>query len=505
MSHPHWVLSCKPGWSHFRTLCVLAVRIVSFRPITVTIVISNRPGLVDQVTAEVRRCLHEQVDQEASCIKRISILAVPIDQSDPDGAFSSAWQALRDEVPIARRLKDNLLVAAPVPSLVILDGFQLSWMRIIRAQGDGKAPPILQWMMGFSAGFVRMCGPADLGGRGDALRSLELRDCLEATKPCGRLVHIPGLPPMYDWEFFPWDQGAKSEIILAAEAQEADGLLTNSSIAYDGKECLDGISEWVARRGGRKTFHLGPMMPFRPGATRFSQSVIDAELASMPNSDGVRSLQFLDQVLENYGPRSLVYISFGTEQWPESLDQIQALLDTLAQRRIPFLLTYVSPAAQLPAGAQAQFSDLGLFVRYGPQQAILGHQATGWFLTHGGMNGTMEALSQGVPLIGWPFSVDQPVNIARLTRVLDVGFELMEVRSGVNGLQPVQFRNHKPCGTTASLEKELSEVFDAMVGEEGNMRRANAEKVRDDMARSWLEGGSARNEFEKFLDFWMKA
>lgn len=95
-------------------------------------------------------------------------------------------------------------------------------MRIIRAQHSNNgstAPPILQWMMGFSAGFVRMCGPADMGGRGDLLRSLELRHSLTATKPRGQLVQIPGLPPMYDWEFFPQDVGIKSELIVAAETR----------------------------------------------------------------------------------------------------------------------------------------------------------------------------------------------------------------------------------------------------------------------------------------------
>lgn len=106
--------------------------------------------------------------------------------------------------------------------------------------------------------------------------------------------------------------------------------------------------------------------------------------------------------------------------------------------------------------------------------------------------------------IGWPFAVDQPVNIARLTRVLDVAFELLEVRSGEWGIQPVHYRNQKPSGSIEALERELAVVFDAMLGEEGKRKQANAEKVRDEMARSWLEGGAARNEFEQFLDFWIK-
>jgi UDP:flavonoid glycosyltransferase YjiC (YdhE family) len=45
---------------------------------------------------------------------------------------------------------------------------------------------------------------------------------------------------------------------------------------------------------------------------------------------------------------------------------------------------------------------LGLFKAiispFVPQQAILAHKACGWFVTHGGANGIMEALTQGVPM-----------------------------------------------------------------------------------------------------------
>lgn len=72
-------------------------------------------------------------------------------------------------------------------------------------------------MPGFSAGFVRICGPADMGGRGDFLRSLESYAGL--AEPQGEIVQIPGLPLMYDWESLPQDISAKAEVILAAEAR----------------------------------------------------------------------------------------------------------------------------------------------------------------------------------------------------------------------------------------------------------------------------------------------
>lgn len=37
----------------------------------------------------------------------------------------------------------------------------------------------------------------------------------------------------------------------------------------------------------------------------------------------------------------------------------------------------------------------------------------------------------------------------------------------------------KPFGITAALGEELTEMFDAMLGEEGRRRQANTEKLRD--------------------------
>ncbi|KZT56242.1 glycosyltransferase family 1 protein [Calocera cornea HHB12733] len=51
-------------------------------------------------------------------------------------------------------------------------------------------------------------------------------------------------------------------------------------------------------------------------------------------------------------------------------------------------------------------------------------------LAHG-FKGTYRALSQGVPIIAWPFAVDQPQNVLRVTDVLDAGFHLIQNCTGL--------------------------------------------------------------------------
>jgi UDP:flavonoid glycosyltransferase YjiC (YdhE family) len=64
------------------------------------------------------------------------------------------------------------------------------------------------------------------------------------------------------------------------------------------------------------------------------------------------------------------------------------------------ILSHASPVAQIPDDIKQRFaeSDKGLIIPWAPQQTVLSHKAIGWFLTHGGAGGTMDALTQGVPM-----------------------------------------------------------------------------------------------------------
>ncbi|KIY48064.1 hypothetical protein FISHEDRAFT_44001, partial [Fistulina hepatica ATCC 64428] len=116
-----------------------------------------------------------------------------------------------------------------------------------------------------------------------------------------------------------------------------------------------------------------------------------------------------------FGPRSALYISFGTVFTPsERPDVVETLIETLlaADPPFPFIFAgaYMQKSLAPEIHSRVQASGLGLLAEaFVPQQAILKHAATGWFLSHAGSNSTNEAILNCVPLILWPFSVDQPI------------------------------------------------------------------------------------------------
>lgn len=66
-------------------------------------------------------------------------------------------------------------------------------------------------------------------------------------------------------------------------------------------------------------------------------------------------------------------------------------------------------------------SGRGLVVhQWTPQVDILSHEAVSAFLGHCGWNSLFQALSYGVPIIGWPLSGEQFYNAKLLKEEVEV-------------------------------------------------------------------------------------
>nr|WIW42823.1 UDP-glycosyltransferase [Nicotiana tabacum] len=78
------------------------------------------------------------------------------------------------------------------------------------------------------------------------------------------------------------------------------------------------------------------------------------------------------------------------------------------------------------SGYQELNIEKGLIVQqWAPQMEILSHKSIGGFLSHCGWNSVMKALTNGVPILGWPMGVKQSFNAKMLEEDLKVCVRIM--------------------------------------------------------------------------------
>ncbi|KAJ7086917.1 hypothetical protein C8R44DRAFT_650428 [Mycena epipterygia] len=227
------------------------------------------------------------------------------------------------------------------------------------------------------------------------------------------------------------------------------------------------------------------------------------DVASPPRNEIVQS--FLENAVREYGPKSVLYISFGSLFFPIATPQlIDALVNTLLalEEPFPFIFALGGKLASLPGELIERVNSSGKSLVcdfWVEQRAILTHAGVGWFLTHGGFNSASESLSQGIPLIVWPACVEQPVNAAFLAAEPNpVAIELLQVRVGPH-LAPSLRGGPKITGTVEDATQEFRAAFDAARGSKGAVLRANAMNMAQ--ALRGARAGEASEEIIRLANF----
>ncbi|KAF9043665.1 hypothetical protein BDP27DRAFT_1455173 [Rhodocollybia butyracea] len=507
MPPTHILFHALPAWGHTKPMACFAVFLCRARPdIVITIVVAK--NVYSKLVHELKSKLSpNEYHALASRINIIDICGMDVMPLMNLEEFSGFYTDLCNNKPIQCKSSGKIFSGLSFPVIAIIDPLCPYAFEIIRNETPTKVT-IISWMSIACGPLLEMFGPAELGGRTDPVMEIEAERkqarasifnaqgdySSERKKPSTappthgyRKAVVPGLPPMYMHELFPQIDvllGANSGLLAERAAtfgqiylREGDGLIVVSNSVYE-QETLIATKTWF-NSIGVPTYAFAPLSLPQPQLHQVSS---DEEVS-----------RFLDAMKERFGPRSLLYISFGTLFFPHQQEKLVALIEVLIKNQVPFLFAHASPLFE----PSDQFSTLikdsgiGMAMSWSPQESVLQNEVTGWFVTHGGWNSIQESFQYKVPLILWPMSGDQPVNAATLTCTHKAAFELIEVRSGEDGTKPLlRFENidYKPTFTVDAVRVEVEELLVKIRGEEGRMVRSNFEDLSDNMLRSWEWG-----------------
>ncbi|KAJ7751878.1 hypothetical protein DFH07DRAFT_825755 [Mycena maculata] len=504
MSNHHVVAMLGPAWGHTISYIHLATQLLQRDP-TLVITLVQHNSMVTRMEAELSTCVYDTA--------RLRIIGV----GEKEYAFGKLVAGLMENQLVAGWMDNipNLFQGSegwPKPQALHMDflfgGFVIEPTKQI-IDPDCK---ILIW---FSTALVSMPGifndydfeaiaqeihtdEARRQGRSMDVILTEVALSWNGTdKHSGRVIKYPGIPDMYDYERFAHAAVAPDGLgRLFASAQKlakvADGYIVPTAL------CLEPVGVPHCRELYRK---LGQEL-FTVGLQTHDLAWSDA--APIPPTNAVVRT-FLDNAVSQYGPRSVLYISFGSFFFPLATPQlIEALVNTLLDldNPFPFIFALGGKMASLPREIidRVNSSGRGLVCEsWVEQRAILQHAGVGWFLTHGGFNSITESLSQGIPLIIWPTNAEQPVNAALLSSEPNpVAIELLQVRTGPQ-LGPSLRGGPTITGTVDDASAEFRAAFDAARGARGAVLTANARRLAKALREA--RAGEASQELIRLAAF----
>jgi hypothetical protein len=239
---------------------------------------------------------------------------------------------------------------------------------------------------------------------------------------------------------------------------------------------------------GKPIWSIGPVLP-----PSFAGKAGRGKMADISDDE-------LVQWLDSQRPRSVVYVSFGSQAFL-SERQTVALARGLEASGQPFLwaikvIPKLEPKtadttaadgiqSHLPDGFQERMKNkgLGLIIwGWAPQLLILSHPSVGAFMTHCGWNSTLESITLGVPLITWPMSGDQNFNSKQVAEQFGIGIQFCQHRDGIPD------------------EKRVKEVMRLVLTEdEGEEMRRRAKKLKEMTSKAVGEGGSSKVNLQAFV------
>ncbi|XP_047323300.1 7-deoxyloganetic acid glucosyltransferase-like [Impatiens glandulifera] len=157
------------------------------------------------------------------------------------------------------------------------------------------------------------------------------------------------------------------------------------------------------------------------------RDVVSSTSNSLWKEDRISCMSWLDSKPNN----SVIYVSFGSlsiltreqlvEFWHGLVSSGKCFLWVIRPESI------VDGDGGVPRELEVGTKERGYIVGWAPQEEVLGHRAVGGFLTHSGWNSTLESIDHGLPMICWPYFLDQQVNSRLVESLWALGLDMKDI------------------------------------------------------------------------------
>ncbi|XP_062077086.1 7-deoxyloganetin glucosyltransferase-like [Humulus lupulus] len=230
---------------------------------------------------------------------------------------------------------------------------------------------------------------------------------------------------------------------------------------------------------------LSPMIPrqiYTAGPIHLLvQKTQPKSLSSIKSNLWKEELECLEW-LNSKDTKSVIYVNFGSIT-PMTPQQLVEFAWGLANSEKPFIWI-IRPdiidgnSAIIPTEFVEETKERCMISSWCPQEEVLNHPAIGGFLSHCGWNSTLESLSAGVPIIGWPFFAEQQTNCWFLCSDLGVG---MAIDTDVK---------------RDEVEKLVRELIDGEKGKEMREKAMEWKRIAEEVTEP---GGSSLVNLDKMI------
>lgn len=211
----------------------------------------------------------------------------------------------------------------------------------------------------------------------------------------------------------------------ARSVPQAQGLIINTF------EELDGLILPHMRKLCPNIYTIGPLHSLHKAQLLAADTTLMSQETTFTNSVWKEDRSCLTW-LDKHPPNSVLYVSIGSLA-TMTVEQLLEIWHGVVNSEKPFLwvrrpgsITGGYDESLVPKELLERTKEIGCIVDWAPQEDVLGHRAVGGFLTHSGWNSTIESIVEGVPMICWPYFVDQQVNSRFVEEVWKVGVDMKD-------------------------------------------------------------------------------